>query len=75
MNAYIVYVNMGEIVKEFNLSDDASELIESRALDLICKKGYSRDALEKELKMNPSDLKVRIRKELSKYREVVINER
>ena len=39
------------------------------ALDLICKKRYSFEAVAKELKIDTSDLKIRIRKELSKYRE------
>jgi hypothetical protein len=39
------------------------------ALDLICKKGYTFDATAKELKIDRSDLKIRIRKELCKYRE------
>ena len=66
------YMEQG--VKHANLIDKNAEFIENRALHLICKKGYTREAVEKELKLNSSDLKVRIRKELRKYREIAINE-
>lgn len=66
----LVYDCMAECENEFNLTAEAPETIEKRALDFICKKGYSRDALIKELKLNPSDLKIRIRKELNEYRKL-----
>lgn len=65
---------MEEGVKYAKSIERDAKLIENRALNLIYKKGYTREAVENELNLNSSDLKRRIRKELKKFREVAKNE-
>ena len=69
-NPFLVDDCMTECENDVNLTAEAPETIEKRALNLVCKKRYSRDALIKELMLNPSDIKIRIRKELLKYRKL-----
>lgn len=59
---------MEECVKDINFKVETSELAKKSVLDLIYKKRCDRDSLVKELKITPSDLKIRIRKELNEYR-------
>lgn len=61
---------MKEVENEDNLIVKIFGVTESKVLDLVCKKGYNREELTKELKLNSSDLKIRIRNELNKYRKL-----
>jgi hypothetical protein len=64
----IVYVNMEELVKDIRNNAFPFESIESRALDLICRKGYDCKQAARELNIRPEEFRLRLREELKSYR-------